>query len=362
MRMNKKTKIAVVGYGGMGNWHCRMINKIDEVELAGIYDISEERKNAAREQQIHVYDSLEELMNDKSVTIVTVAIPNHLHKPICIKLMEAGKNVVCEKPVALNHQELQDMINAAKENHVVFTVHQNRRWDSDYRIIKKLYDENTLGKIFRIESRVHGSRGIPGDWRNQPEFGGGMVLDWGVHLLDQIMQMIPKKVISIYTELSYVTNEKCDDGFTVTIKFEDDLSVLVEVGTNNFINLPRWYMLGENGSAVINDWSLNGKLVMVSDWEKMDAVPIVAGAGLTKTMAPRTKETIQESPLPEVTSDLREFYLNVCQAINGEAEQLIKHEELMRVMVLMEALFESAEKNIVITDFEERCQKVLLSK
>lgn len=343
----------------MGSWHCEMIRKIDELELAGIVDISEERRKAARDHQIQVYASLDELLKDSSVSVVTVAIPNHLHKSVCIQAMEAGKNVVCEKPVALSQEELQTMIDTAKKNHVLFTVHQNRRWDPDYRIMKKIYDEKTLGKVFRIESRVHGSRGIPGDWRNQPEFGGGMVLDWGVHLLDQIMQMIQKKVVSVYAELSYVTNEKCDDGFTATIKFEDDLTVIVEVGTSNFIDLPRWYMLGENGSAVIQDWDLNGKIVKVSNWEKMDAVPIVAGAGLTKTMAPRTSETICEYPLPDISCDLKEFYRNVCQVIHGEADQLIKHEELMRVMILMEVLFDSAKKNMVITDFEERCKSRL---
>jgi len=223
--MSQKTRIAVVGYGGMGSWHTKLIEKIDELELAGIYDIKPERCEVARENGIYAYSSLEELLNDKTVTLVTVAIPNHLHKDVCVTLLNAGKNVVCEKPVALSHEELQAMIDAANENGVIFTVHQNRRWDEDFRVIKKIYDEGTLGKVFRIESRVHGSRGIPGDWRNQKEFGGGMVLDWGVHLLDQIMQLIDKKVVSIYSELSYVTNENCDDGFTVIIKFEDDITV-----------------------------------------------------------------------------------------------------------------------------------------
>ncbi len=350
----KKTGIAVIGYGGMGSWHCNKINEIDCLELKGIYDISEERKNVADEKGFHVYESLEALLADPEVTIVTVALPNHLHKPVCIQAMKAGKHVVCEKPVALSHKELEEMIEVSKENGVLFTVHQNRRWDEDYLTMKKIYDEGTLGKVFRIESRVHGSRGIPGDWRNQKECGGGMILDWGVHLLDQIMQMINKKVISIYCEVSYVTNENCDDGFTVTIKFEDDLTVVVEVGTSNFINLPRWYMLGENGSAIINDWNLNGKIVMVSDWEKRDAVPVVTAAGLTKTMAPRTEETIKEYPLPVVQSDIKDYYQNIVRAICGEEEQKIKHPEMMRVMKLMEALFESAGKGIVIKDFEER--------
>ncbi len=351
----KKTGIALVGYGGMGVWHNNLLDRMDELELRGIYDIREERCELARSRGVHAYGSLEELLADEAVEIVSVIIPNHLHKDICIQAMKAGKHVVCEKPVALNHEQLQEMIDASKKYGVLFTVHQNRRWDEDYRTARHIFENSVLGKTFRIESRVHGSRGIPGDWRNQKEFGGGMVLDWGVHLLDQIMQMVDRKMLSLYATLSYVTNENCDDGFTVTMQFEGDLTVVVEVGTSNFINLPRWYILGENGSAVIEDFAQHGKMVMVSDWEKRDAVPVVTAAGLTKTMAPRTKETIQEYPLPCQKADVRDFYRNVIRAAHGEEAQLIKHEELMRVMKLMEAVFESAEQNKVITDFEERC-------
>ena len=350
----KKTGLAISGYGGMGGWHTRLAARIEEMELLGVYDIKPERNALAVENGLYAYESLEALLADERVDVVTVAIPNHIHKDMCIRAMRAGKHVVCEKPVALSSQELQEMIDVSKECGVIFTVHQNRRWDEDWRTVKYMYDHNTLGKTFRIESRVHGSRGIPGDWRNQKECGGGMVLDWGVHLLDQIMQMVDKKIVSIYATLSYVTNENCDDGFTVTITFEDGLVVVVEVGTSNFINLPRWYVLGENGSAVIENFQQDGKIVMVSDWEKRDAVPVVTAASLTKTMAPRTSETIQEYPLPKQTADIRDYYRNICKAIRGEEEQLIKHHELMRVMKLMEAIFESAEQNKVITDFEER--------
>ena len=119
----KKIKAAVIGYGGMGNWHCRKIKEIDELELAGVYDILESKNAAAEENGYHAYGSLEELLADPAVEIVTVATPNQVHKPICIQAMEAGKHVVCEKPVALNHEELQDMIQAAEENGVIFTVH-----------------------------------------------------------------------------------------------------------------------------------------------------------------------------------------------------------------------------------------------
>ena len=339
----KKFGVAIIGYGGMGTWHTQELQTMEELTLCGVYDILPERNAAAEQAGLHAYASREELLQDPNVQLVTVAIPNDLHHDVCIDCMKHGKNVISEKPVCLNHQELQEMIDASKEYGVLFTVHQNRCWDEDYLIMKKLYDEGTLGRVFNIESRVHGSRGIPGDWRNQKEHGGGMVLDWGVHLLDQILMMVDKPLRSVYADLSHVTNEAVDDGFKALLHFDDDLTVQVEVGTSNFISLPRWYMQGENGTAVIDDWDLSGKIVMVSDWENRDAVPVVTAAGLTKTMAPRTDETIETYPLPKVQSDVRDFYRNVIKACRGEEEQLIRHDQVMNVMKLMEAIFRSGE-------------------
>jgi len=350
----KKVGLAIIGYGGMGRAHAAHAGQHDSLELLGIYDIADAPCDHARANGVYVYPSFESVLADARVELVTVAIPNHLHKDICIQAMRAGKHVVCEKPVALNHGQLQEMIDAARKYHVIFTVDQNRRWDPDFRTAKHICETGILGKTFRLESRVHGSRGIPGDWRNRKECGGGMILDWGVHLLDQLLQIARQKIRSVYATVSYVTNEECDDGFTATITFEDGLVAIVEVGTSNFIELPRWYILGENGSGVIENWQQDGRIIMVSDWENRDAQPVVAGVGVTKTMAPRTDDTIKSYPLPVQTGDFFEFYANVAAAIRGEETQLITHEELMRVMKLMEAIFESAEECKVITDFEER--------
>ena len=345
---NQKVRVAIVGYGGMGNWHARKISSLDCLELAGVYDIRQERIDFAHEKNYNTYESFEAVLADPTVQIVTVATPNHLHKELAIAAMAAGKNVVCEKPVAMNSTELQEMIDASHKYGVIFTVHQNRRWDQDFLIVKKLLEENALGPVFRIESRVHGSRGIPSDWRNQKQFGGGMLLDWGVHLLDQILLMMPGKLLSVYAQLYHVTNDECDDGFTAQLNFENDVMVEVQTSTSNFVSLPRWYVLGQNGTCVIDDFKLNGKIVMVSDWEKRDAVPVATAAGLTKTMAPRTPETIQEYPLPEIESDVRDFYRNLIKAIAGEQEQLVKHDQVMRVMRLMEAIKLSSDTNSVI--------------
>lgn len=345
----KKLNIALIGYGGMGSWHIETLSRIDDVSLRGIWDIDPARREAASANGIHVYGSQQELLGDISVEAVTIATPNDTHLPIALAAMGAGKHVVCEKPVALSSDELTQMVNCSEEMGVLFTVHQNRRWDEDYLTIKQLYDQQTMGRVFNIESRVHGSRGIPSDWRNQKLHGGGMVLDWGVHMLDQMTMMLgERKPNSVFAQLTNVTNEEVDDGFRALFQFDNALTFLVEVGTSNFVAMPRWYIQGENGTAIIHDWELNGEIVMVSDWEKRDAVPVVTAAGLTKTMAPRTEETVKKYPLPKVHADIRDFYRNVYACIHEGAQPFIRPDEVMEVMHIMEAIFRSAEQNCVV--------------
>lgn len=344
-----KHRLGIVGFGGMGNWHRELIETgIENLEIAGMFDIKEDRQEAARELGYRAYESLDALLADETVDMILISTPNDCHKPIAVKAMEAGKNVVSEKPVTLSSEDLLEMIDASKRTGKIFTVHQNRRWDEDFLTVKKLYDENALGDVFNIESRVHGSRGIPGDWRGKKEHGGGMMLDWGVHIIDQMLLMVKEKITSIYCKVNHVTNYEVDDGFTLILTFESGKTALLEVGTSNFIELPRWYMLGENGSVQIDDFLVHGKIVRITDWDKNDAVPVKTAAGLTKTMAPRTDDTIHTEPVVKVDSDIKDFYRNVMAAIEGREEQLIKHDELLRVMRVMETALRSAELNQVL--------------
>ncbi len=346
--MSKVIKIAVVGYGGMGGWHTRLIPQIPEVELVGIYDIDPKRHEVANENGIKTYESLEAVLADDEIDLITIATPNDFHVEIAKKAFAAGKNVVSEKPVTMSTPELNEMIDAANAAGKLFTVHQNRRWDEDYRVAKKIFESDEMGRIYNIESRVQGSRGIPGDWRNRKAQGGGMVLDWGVHLLDQMLMMTGKMPISCYATLSNVTNEEVDDGFKAIFKYENDFTFHVEVGTSNFIVLPRWVVQGLNGTAVIEDWDINGKKVIATTTAKHDAVPIVTAAGLTKTMAPRNADTIKEVPLERIDCDIKDYYKNVADTLNGKADIEVTHEQQRNLMKVMEAIFESAEKNEVV--------------
>jgi len=343
-----KKSLAIVGYGGQGAWHANHAMASDVISLAGIFDISERRVDAAKALGIRVYSSLEEILCDKSVDIVLCATPNDAHKEIVIKALSAGKNVVCEKPVALSVSDFDDMVKAARENNVLFTVHQNRRWDVDFLAMKEIVSSGEIGEVINIESRIHGSRGIPSDWRCKKEFGGGMVLDWGVHLIDQMLQLIPEKITSVYCELTHITTEEVDDGFNLHIGFESGKRATLEVGTYNFIAMPRFYMQAKSGSAYIEDWKQNCRVARLKAWCEKEVLPVQTAAGITKTMAPRDEITIDSYEKERPVSNVHDFYRNFVAAINGECEQLIKCEEVRRVLLVMENAFKSGETNQLI--------------
>ena len=342
--MKQKKRVAVIGYGGMGGWHVKHLLNSDVAEVAGICDIKESRRTLAKENGLFVYESFEAVLADPTVDLLTLAVPNELHMPMAIRALEAGKNVISEKPVTMSSADLQRMIDAANRTGKLFTVHQNRRWDCDYLMMKQVYASGELGEVFGVESRIQGSRGIPGDWRGKKEHGGGMILDWGVHLIDQMLGIVTdRKIEKVYCRCDHITNSEVDDGFKLDLYFEGDLTARIEVGTSHFIQMPRFYMTGTNGSAIIGDWRENCRVVCCKNWEEKDVIPVVTAAGLTKTMAPRDEKTISEHEIPRPDSDVHDFYRNVCRALDGKETQIVTHDQLMRVMKIMEAAFRSDE-------------------
>ena len=346
--MNSKKRLGIVGYGGQGAWHATWAQKSDVIELAGIYDISEKRVKAAIDNGIRVYASLAEMLSDESVDIVLCATPNDVHKEIVIEALNAKKHVVCEKPVALSTDDFDDMVSAANKNGVLFSVHQNRRWDVDYLAIKSIIASAEIGETINIESRIHGSRGIPSDWRCHKEYGGGMILDWGVHLIDQMLLLIPETIESLYCETTNITTDEVDDGFKLSLNFESGKRAYIEVGTYNFISMPRFYMQAKGGSALIEDWQKKCKLSRLKAWNEKEVLPVQTAAGITKTMAPRDEITLDFYEIERPTSDVHDFYRNFIRAIDGKEEQFIKNSEVRRTLLVMENAFKSAEEKTVV--------------
>ena len=344
VRGNREIKvmnIGIVGYGGMGSYHAERLipDEGDLFKVLGIYDINEERSLKASEKNIDTYKSYEDLLADNNIEAILIATPNDSHKDLSIKALQAGKHVICEKPVTMNTQEFDEIIEVAQEKNKVFMVHQNRRWDPDFLLVKDLYKTRAIGDIFQIESRVHGANGIPGDWRHLKKHGGGMLLDWGIHLLDQIFWMVESPVAKIETDLSYILGDEVDDGFTTYITFENGIRSVVEVGTTNFTSLPRWYVKGNKGTARIDDWDLSGEMVIATGTEvEAKPSPIRAGVGLTKTMAPPVQGVTKKIALPKPNVTQPTFYRNFYEVIRYGTEPIVKNEEVRVVMNLIDSI------------------------
>ena len=348
-----KKSVAIVGYGGQGGWHGDHALKSDVISLAGIYDIKQERMDLAKSRGIKTYDSLDAILADQSVDIVVCATPNDVHEDIVVRSLEAGKNVVCEKPVALTVESFDRMTAAARKSGKLFSVHQNRRWDVDYLGIKSIIESGEIGEVINVESRIHGSRGIPSDWRCQKPYGGGMILDWGVHLIDQMLFLIDGDIDTVACNCTNITTNEVDDGFKLNILFKNGKTAYIEVGTYNFIALPRFYMQCEKGTAIITDWREKAKVVRCNHWHESDVIPVQTAAGITKTMAPRDEITTDTFEVERPNSDVHDYYRNLCNAIDGKETSLITHEQVRRVLKVMVAAFESNEKGGMPIKFDE---------
>lgn len=123
----QKHSLVIIGYGGMGSYHGKLITDNQRIEVTGAFDPSEERRKAALEAGYKAYESFEEVLADQTVETVLIATPNDVHKDIAISALRAGKHVICEKPVAMNSREFEEMIAVAEETGRVLMVNQNRR-------------------------------------------------------------------------------------------------------------------------------------------------------------------------------------------------------------------------------------------
>ena len=340
-------KVASIGFGGMATHHFNQSKCLDMIELKGIYDIDPKRQEAARNYGLYIYSSAEEIYSDPEVDIVLVAVPNDLHKAYCIEALRHGKNVLCEKPVTMNSKDLEDIMAVAKETGMVFTVDQNRRVNKDFVLMKRSVEAGLLGDVYVIESRVEGSRGVPAGWRTTKAQGGGMMLDWGVHLIDQIMYMyLDAKVTNVFCKM-YEIHYDVDDNFRMTMTLSNGITAHIEVSTNNFIKHPRWYVLGTDGTLQIDDWDSEGRIVRCKSREDTWGAEIAKNkVGPSKTMAPRSPESVEEIPIhapTDVEDNLNPTYYQLVDAIEGKAELTIKPEQALRVMRVMEAAFRSSE-------------------
>ncbi len=346
-----RIKAGIIGFGYMGNFHMNRMRKMNGMEPYAAFDIDGTKLLDAKEEGLLIYNELSSFLNDDEIDLVVICTPNEVHAELAIHALNAGKHVLCEKPATMSVAELEEVLESARRNNRIFTTHQNRRWDNDYKVVKQIVKEQTIGGITTILSQTFGQRGVCFGWRADPEKGGGMMYDWGVHLIDQLLMLFDdRKVISVYARLRSILTPVVDDYFELELEFERDVVAHISVGTFALQNVPRWFVFGDKGTLKLDDFSgTKGGISKIKDNIRgFRRVAQNASLGPSRTMAHLEKENFEDIYLPVVEDTPYEFYRNLIASIKGEETQVVTPEQMLRAMKVIETAFESSKQHTVI--------------
>ena len=344
-----KFKFGIIGFGFMGHEHMNMLKNFpDDIELVAVADTNPAQMEDAPEG-VRTYNTADELLDNETLDTVIIVTPNPSHLEMVKKAAAAGVNIICEKPAAMSVAEFDEMVAVTKEAGVIFTIHHQRRWDNDYRIMKAVYDQNMVGDVYIIKSQLYGINGNMHDWHIYPEMGGGMLYDWGVHLIDQMLNMVDSEVDSVFADVRNVINEKVDDYFKIIFKFKNGVTTEIELGTYYLTPKRAWFMGGNGGSAIIDGFGGEGKIVHTT--RLLENVPgkiTMTAAGPTRSFGPPAPGVLVEEPLPVVDVSHKNYWQHYLKALRGEEEIVIKPEQVKRVLRIMDAIRESGRTNEAI--------------
>ena len=205
--MNDEVRVGLLGYGLAGSaFHAPLIAATPGLRLSVVVTGSPERQEQARTQHpgVSVVGRAEDLWGlAGELDLVVVATPNRTHVPLAHAALEAGLAVVVDKPLAPSAEEGRNLVNEARRRGLLLTVFQNRRWDGDFLTLRRLLDEDALGRVLRFESRFERWRpAVRPVWRDRggPDEAGGLLFDLGSHLIDQAL-LLHGPVTAVHAEL-----------------------------------------------------------------------------------------------------------------------------------------------------------------
>jgi predicted dehydrogenase len=325
--MSRTIRCGVIGYGGafnMGRAHAEYITQTDGLELAAICDLDAARTAVAQEDfaGIQTYNAVAEMLASPAIDLAVIVLPHNLHAPVSIQCSQAGKHVICEKPMALTVDEATRMIEAARAAGKMLSVFHNRRQDDSYRTLHKIIrEENLLGEVFNIEI-WSGGFARPGTWwRSSKEISGGLLYDWGAHFLDWLLGLVPGPIESVtgYFQKRLWHEVSNEDHGQAVIKFENGCIASIQMSTIAHAHKPAWWVLGEKGAAV----DRGGYYEVTGDFQ---------AAGHPATLR------VPYSP----KSEWQAYYANIADHLLRGAELMVKPEQARRVIAGQEAAEQSS--------------------
>ncbi len=242
-------KAGLVGFGMAGRvFHGPLLSSVEGIELTAVMERSSNHA-AERYPDITTYRSLEEMLGDESLGLFVVATPSETHFDVARQILRAGKNVVVDKPMSITSTQIAELIALAREQKVLLVPFQNRRWDSDFLTVKKVLLEGSLGRLVYFQSRFDRWRpNAPTDrlWKEDPA-SGGVLLDLGTHLVDQVLTIFGKPE-SVWAEVLREREwARANDGFEIRLRYAGFIVVL---GANSLSlpAAPRFHLRGSKGN------------------------------------------------------------------------------------------------------------------
>ncbi len=257
-------KIGIAGLGRTGwNNHALSIEQIkDKFEISAVFDPIESRmKEAAERFGSATHAKIEDLIADKNVEVLVVATPSHLHEQHTVQAIRAGRNVVCEKPMADSLEAVDNMISAAKKYNALLTIFQNRRYMPSFLKIREIIKSGILGRIVQIKITAHAFK-RRWDWQTLQKFAGGTLNNTGAHYVDLALQLFGDSEPEIFCHLARaLTLGDAEDHCKVILRGKSAPLIDVEISSACAYPQRRWLVMGTSGSLEGTDLELNWKYV-----------------------------------------------------------------------------------------------------
>lgn len=342
--MNQCTpvRVGLAGFGMSGQiFHAPFIHADPRFSLCKVYERSSER---AKEEYpaVEVVHRFEQLL-EEDVDLVVISTPNQLHVPMAMQALAAGKNVVVEKPVAASSREAEELRRLAEEQHVLFTVYQNRRLDGGFLTVRKLIEEGRLGEV--VDYTCHFDRFVQGyrskQWKRDGGKGVDLLYDIGVHLIDQAVSLfgLPEEV---YADLRQQRPESAGiDRLTVVLHYPAMRAVL-SAGEVVVMPGPHFMVHGRKGTYLKYGRDVQEERLVRGlrpagdpDWGREDP----AKDGKLYTV---TENGIQEECVPTEIGNYGRYYDGLYETLRHGAPPLVKPEEAVAVLRILEAAQQSS--------------------
>lgn len=256
-RVLPTVRVGLLGYGAIGHEHSRAVRSVEGLTLTAVCDTSTARREAAEAvaPSIATTGDADALLARDDVDLVVVSTPPSTHASWALRAIRAGKHVVVEKPFAIRAEEADAVLAEAEANGRLAVVYQNRRFDPDHLAVRRAVSAGALGEVFHIETFI-GGYGHPCNlWHSDEGVSGGAFYDWGSHILDQILDIVPTEIEHVTAATHKrrwfdVTNA---DHSRVTIRFVDGTEAEFVHSDLAAALKPRWYVLGSRG-ALVGRW------------------------------------------------------------------------------------------------------------